>query len=385
MKTVLYMHGGSGNHGCEALVRTTAKLAKDSLNTDVILWSKAAQEDVKYGASQVVDKIVVTDDVPRNSFGFYTSYFKYKVLKKSSALHDQFMKNTFTDSIAISIGGDNYCYPWSAKEGVQVDKELRRYCQKNVFWGCSIEEEFMTPEVVEDLKGFDLITVRESLSYQVLKDHGIHAVQVADPAFLLEKKELPLPNGFVEGNTVGINISPLINDYEGGESIAFQNYVKLIEYILNETDMNVCLIPHVVWEQVDDRKPMQQLLELFKNSVRVILLDDHNCEELKGFISRCRFFIGARTHATIAAYSTCVPTLVVGYSIKSRGIALDLFGTHENFVVSVQNMKSENELALAFQQLALNENAIRLILKKKQPELVQRAGLAGLLLTELLE
>ena len=210
------MHGGSGNHGCEALVRTTAKLAKDSLNTDVILWSKAAQEDVKYGASQVVDKIVVTDDVPRNSFDFYTSYFKYKVLKKRSALHDQFMKNTFTDSIAISIGGDNYCYPWSAKEGVQVDKELRRYCQKNVFWGCSIEEEFMTPEVVEDLKGFDLITVRESLSYQVLKDHGIHAVQVADPAFLLEKKELPLPNGFVEGNTVGINISPLINDYEGG-------------------------------------------------------------------------------------------------------------------------------------------------------------------------
>lgn len=385
MKTVLYMHGGSGNHGCEALVRTTAKLAKDSLNTDVVLWSKAAQEDVKYGASQVVDKIVVTDDVPRNSFGFYTSYFKYKVLKKSSALHDQFMKNTFTDSIAISIGGDNYCYPWSAKEGVQVDKELRRYCQKNVFWGCSIEEEFMTPEVIEDLKGFDLITVREPLSYQVLKDHGIHAVQVADPAFLLEKKELPLPNGFVEGNTVGINISPLINDYEGGESIAFQNYVKLIEYILNETDMNVCLIPHVVWAQVDDRKPMQQLLERFKNSGRVILLDDHNCEELKGFISRCRFFIGARTHATIAAYSTCVPTLVVGYSIKSRGIALDLFGTHENYVVSVQNMKSENELSLAFQQLALNEKAIRLILKEKQPTLVQRAKSAGLLLTELLE
>ena len=383
MKTVLYMHGGSGNHGCEALVRTTAKLAKDSLNTDVVLWSKAAQEDVKYGASQVVDKIVVTDDVPRNSFGFYTSYFKYKVLKKSSALHDQFMKNTFTDSIAISIGGDNYCYPWSAKEGVQVDKELRRYCQKNVFWGCSIEEEFMSPEVVEDLKGFDLITVRESLSYQVLKDHGIHAVQVADPAFLLEKKELPFPSGFVEGNTVGINISPLINDYEGGESIAFQNYVKLIEYILNETDMNVCLIPHVVWAQVDDRKPMQQLLERFKNSGRVILLDDHNCEELKGFISRCRFFIGARTHATIAAYSTCVPTLVVGYSIKSRGIALDLFGTHENYVVSVQNMEKDSELTEAFQYIVENETKIKDRLTAIIPEYKERALSAGQALKDL--
>ena len=377
MKTVLYMHGGSGNHGCEALVRTTAKLVKDSLGTNVVLWSKAADEDYKYGADILVDKIVITDEVKRNSISFYSSYFKYKVMKNSSALHDQFIKNTFKDSVAISIGGDNYCYPWSAKEGVQLDKELRRYCIKNIFWGCSIEEEFMTPEVVEDLKGFDLVTVREPLSYEILKNHGVEAVQVADPAFLLNKKELPLPTGFVEGNTVGINISPLINDYEGGESIAFQNYVKLIEYIMNETDMNVCLIPHVIWEPVDDRKPMKRLLEIFKDSGRVILLDDYNCEEIKGFISRCRFFVGARTHATIAAYSTCVPTLVVGYSIKSKGIALDLFGTYDNYVVSVQNMKNDMELTKAFIFIVDNELTIKNRLNDIMPVYKEKALSAG--------
>ena len=377
MKTVLYMHGGSGNHGCEALVRTTAKLVKDSLGTDVVLWSKAADEDYKYGADKLVDKIVITDEVQRNSVSFYSSYFKYKVMKNSSALHDQFIKNTFKDSVAISIGGDNYCYPWSAKEGVQLDKELRRYCIKNIFWGCSIEEEFMTPEVVEDLKGFDLVTVREPLSYEILKNHGVEAVQVADPAFLLNKKELPLPTGFFEGNTVGINISPLINDYEGGESIAFQNYVKLIEYIMNETDMNVCLIPHVIWEPVDDRKPMKRLLEIFKDSGRVILLDDYNCEEIKGFISRCRFFVGARTHATIAAYSTCVPTLVVGYSIKSKGIALDLFETYDNYVVSVQNMKNDMELTKAFIFIVDNELTIKNRLNDIMPVYKEKALSAG--------
>ena len=377
MKTVLYMHGGSGNHGCEALVRTTAKLVKDSLGTNVVLWSKAADEDYKYGADILVDKIVITDEVKRNSISFYSSYFKYKVMKNSSALHDQFIKNTFKDSVAISIGGDNYCYPWSAKEGVQLDRELRRYCIKNIFWGCSIEEEFMTPEVIEDLKGFDLVTVREPLSYEILKNHGVEAVQVADPAFLLNKKELPLPTGFFEGNTVGINISPLINDYEGGESIAFQNYVKLIEYIMNETDMNVCLIPHVIWEPVDDRKPMKQLLEIFKDSGRVILLDDYNCEEIKGFISRCRFFVGARTHATIAAYSTCVPTLVVGYSIKSKGIALDLFGTYDNYVVSVQNMKNDMELTKAFRFIVNNELTIKIRLNDIMPVYKEKALSAG--------
>ena len=57
-----------------------------------------------------------------------------------------------------------------------------------------------------------------------------------------------------------------------------------------------------------------------------MILDEHNCMEMKGFIARCRFFVGARTHATIAAYSSCVPTLVVGYSVKAGGLQRDLLG-----------------------------------------------------------
>ena len=66
--------------------------------------------------------------------------------------------------------------------------------------------------------------------------------------------------------------------------------------------------------------------------------------ELKGYIARCRFFVGARTHATIAAYSSCVPTLVLGYSVKSRGIARDLFGNEENYVLPVQSLQEPDEL-----------------------------------------
>lgn len=376
MKIVLYMHGGSGNHGCEALVRTTAKIVKEATDSDVILWSQTVSEDKKYGISEVVDDIVATDSVNKNSIGFLWAYFKFKILKRNDALHKLFIKKLFKDSVAISIGGDNYCYPWSAKQGVELDKEIRQYCKKNVFWGCSIEEEFMTPNVVQDLKGFDLITVREPLSYKVLKNHGISAVQVADPAFLLDKKELPLPNGFIEGNTVGINVSPLINDYENGDSIAFNNYVKLIEYILSNTDMNICLIPHVVWEYNNDRKPLNSLYEKFKDTKRIIMLEDCNCEELKGYISRCRFFVGARTHATIAAYSTCVPTLVVGYSIKSRGIAVDLFGTYDNYVVSVQNMKTDSELTEAFKYFMDNENEIKNTLCDVIPKYKEKARIA---------
>ena len=66
---------------------------------------------------------------------------------------------------------------------------------------------------------------------------------------------------------------------------------------------------------------------MFIDTNRVILLPNNlTAIQYKGYIARMRFFIGARTHATIAAYSNCVPTMVLGYSIKSRGIAKDLFG-----------------------------------------------------------
>lgn len=89
------------------------------------------------------------------------------------------------------------------------------------------------------------------------------------------------------------------------------------------------------------------------------MIDDCNCLELKGYISRCRLFIGARTHATIAAYSTCVPTLVVGYSVKAKGIAKDIFGTYENYVIPVQSLENSDDLINSFTWIYENEDKIK--------------------------
>ena len=95
--------------------------------------------------------------------------------------------------------------------------------------------------------------------------------------------------------------------------------------------------------------------------------------ELKGYIARCRFFIGARTHATIAAYSTLVPTLVLGYSVKSRGIARDLFGSEEHYVIPVQGMTDANALADGFDWLLENESTIRCHLEAVMPDYIRKA------------
>ena len=54
MKLVMYAHGGSKNHGCEAIVRTTAKLLTE-IDSRPILLSYKKEEDEAYGLHQFVE------------------------------------------------------------------------------------------------------------------------------------------------------------------------------------------------------------------------------------------------------------------------------------------------------------------------------------------
>lgn len=47
-KIYMYAHGGSGNHGCEAIVRSTLKILND-VNVKKELFSTKPEEDQKYG------------------------------------------------------------------------------------------------------------------------------------------------------------------------------------------------------------------------------------------------------------------------------------------------------------------------------------------------
>ena len=130
-----------------------------------------------------------------------------------------------------------------------------------------------------------------------------------------------------------------------------ENYKKFIQYIFDNTDDSVALIPHVVWSGSDDRKPLTELYEAFKDTGRIALIGDRPAEGLKGYIAKCSFFVGARTHSTIAAYSSNVPTLVIGYSVKSKGIATDLFGTYENYCLPVQELSEPDSLIKAYNKI----------------------------------
>lgn len=374
-KVFLYNHGGSENHGCEALVRTVCELFKEE---DIILYSEMPQQDLHYGIQQFANVKSAKNAYSKLSPSFIKAYYSLKKKNDYFPLdilpYRKTIKEFRTGDIEISVGGDIYCYDDYPKY-IQLHQMICQRGCKTILLGCSLNEKlFNDPKFVEDMKSYDYISARESLTYELLKKAGFKSIGLSpDSAFTLPKEEVQLPSSFVENNTVGINVSPLVMEREQEDNVLLDNYRNLIAYILNKTDYAVALIPHVIWEGNDDRSILNKLYDEFKKSERIAVIQDCNCMQLKGYIAKCRFFVGARTHATIAAYSTEVPTLVVGYSIKSRGIAKDIFGSEENYVIPIEQIKEENKLTQAFIWLQENENHIKEHLKKRMPQYIKDA------------
>lgn len=372
----LYNHGGSANHGCEALVRTAAALF--SGGQPIRLLTEAPGEDLRYGIDRIADIHTATAPYSRLSPAFLRAYLTLKAKNEYFQMdvlpYRKPIRALSANMVELSVGGDIYCYEDYRKFILLHGMIAGRGC-KSVLLGCSLEEElFQDPEFVADMKRYTYISARESLTYEMLKKAGLTRIGLCpDGAFTLPKEELPLPAGFQVGNTIGINLSPLVVRKEAQPGIVLENYVRLIRHILDNTDCSVALIPHVVWQDNDDRTILKEIHDAVGCPERVILIEDHNCLQLKGFISRCRFFIGARTHATIAAYSTCVPTLVLGYSTKSRGIATDLFGADAHYVLPVQELCTPDTLTDAFRWLMEHEQEVRERLAAVMPGYIDRA------------
>lgn len=371
-KIILYPHGGSGNRGCEAIVRGTKKILD---NYELELFSSEIQQDLDVNLNEICEVRKERKEINRLSLNYLKAFISYNLFNDKAA----FDKITFShviqaskNSISLSIGGDNYCYG-DPQYIYLVNREMKKNGTKTVLWGCSVEEQKITSNMKKDLESYNLIVARESITYDSLIKINKNTVLYPDPAFQLPVEKLPLPKEFKENNTVGINISPMIIDNENESGVTLKNYIKLIQYIIDYTDMQIALVPHVIWSFNDDRKPLDLLYSMFKESGRVVKLEGYSACKMKGYISRCRFFIGARTHSTIAAYSTCVPTLVVGYSVKAKGIAKDIFGTFENYVIPVQSLKDENDLTIAFKWLLDNESEIKSHLNQFMPEYCARA------------
>lgn len=382
MKYFLFNHAGSKNHGCEALARGTVNIIENSdKNAEFILSSYDSQADeviddieikpAKRRELSLPERIIAALDLKINKSEIYALEKMYSPIVSDAADCD----------ICLSIGGDTYCY--GDNHEIQVlTRELKKTGKKTVLWGASIGETDLTDEKLESLGDFDAIFAREPITYELLKEKNANEniYLFSDPAFCMERENVEPIEGFTRENTLGFNISPLVAKGDPKKREIAEDFIS---FVLENTTLKILLVPHVVEENNNDYDFMKPIYEKFAETERIAILPPTlNATQYKGYIANTRFFVGARTHATIAAYSSGVPTIVLGYSVKARGIAKDVFG-EEKFVLNFNSLTDSKALEKEFLKLVVNEKEIRKELMGSIPLRMRSAMEAGEMLLKI--
>lgn len=393
-KVVITIGSFCYNRGSEALVRGTIDIVKRSIpDSKIVLCSGEEAFGAHLNIPNVDTYVRRQSYYGKLSLNRFLSNFYGKVLHNRAAADKVKYKSVLHEcrdaDLVIISGGDNYDKSYhmfdlmhSFNKAVRANTRARM-----VMFDCSLAAGEIDENVKKDFAMFDAITAREQDTYEAFKKAFPQKAvyYFPDPAFVMNKEKVDLPKGLIPGKTVGVNVSTMVTEehYGSNSHTVLQAYIALIKRILQITEYNVMLIPHVMRNL--DLKVLRSLYEHFADEERVFLIENEelNAPQLKYLISQCCIYVGARTHSTIAAYSTCVPTLVLGYSVKSIGIARDIFGSDEGYVVPVKNLTSENILADAFEHIYTERENIETALRDTMPAYIEKARSAGGLFKEL--
>lgn len=365
-KILLYGIGTYKNKGVEAIIQSTinqidGKKYEISAATHDYIYNKnfynnKIKKYIKhYTRSHELTPLEKKLEKKYQSIPF--DYNNYELLYQR-----QVVEQLENSDICISVGGDNYCYDYCTWL-YALDKKSKELNKKTVLWGASLFEEITDTELINNLRNFDALVIRESLSYEAVKKYVPEEkiLFAPDPAFSLEATEVKLDNWYKNRKIIILNLSPLTikNDNQ------YQAILYLIKYILKQTKYSICLLPHVTTEDCNDLTIIKEIKNNFKNEERIYLERDiYNYNELKYIISKAEMLIAARTHASIAAYSQSIPTLVIGYSVKAKGIAKDLFGQYDDYVIPSSEL-TKDKLLEKFKFIDEHKKEITKTLKDK--------------------
>lgn len=353
----LFILAGNGpydNRGCEAIVRGTTKILRAHFknprffclshfrNDEQYRKQKAQEydEDIEHLHSNRLSKKKIVQNFWRPSYLTYAYDHFRRPERVKYKLYEQMLPHLDDAAAVLSVGGDNYSLDYGVPRAfTDLDDVVIEKGKPIVLWGASVGPFSAKPDyerfMSEHLKKTTGIFARESATINYLNSIGVkdnvHAV--ADPAFVMDAvkpegidEELPIDKG-----SIGLNFSPLMAKYVTDGNLEKWSLIaaRIVSHVAGATEKPIYLIPHVTNAGSNDHSFMQGAVARISGSSENITLipPKYSAEETKWIIGRMAIFAGARTHSTIAALSSGVPTLSFAYSIKAQGINHDIFGS----------------------------------------------------------
>ena len=399
---ILAGNGPYDNRGCEAIVRGTVKILRHYYKDPSFLCVSffQNQEQFEKQRREEFDPAIVHKKTNTNHKRFSPRQGLQSIQRKiapSKYIHSVYKElfPTIKETEAVlSVGGDNYSLDYGIPRlFTGLDELVLKNEKPIIIWGASVGPFDRFPEyeryMKKHLQNVTGIFARESATVEYLEKIGItdNVHKVVDPAFLMdETKPQPRKEIKIEKDSIGINLSPLMAKYvsNGNMDSWIKTASEIVEEIVKKTGTKIYLIPHVTTPNSNDYLFLKEIQARIRDTEQKITLIPpiYNASETKWIISQMKLFAGARTHSTIAALSSYVPTLSFAYSIKAIGINRNLFG-HESHCLN-PNQLQPDVVAEKIGAMLEVSNQIRRELKEKVPVMQEKAMDAGKHLCEII-
>jgi colanic acid/amylovoran biosynthesis protein len=400
---LLVGNSSNDNRGCEAINRGTLAVLR-----------AATRIDLKAGTGVLADPDVIArqrancDEGDPETFGIAVDRTRRLAGRLRRRLFGgrQPIRVTGLDPwlgnarMVLEVGGDNYSLDYGRPDvHLEIDRQILDQGLPLAIWGASIgpfdaDPAFET-EILAHFARLSRIFVRETISHDYLVERGLRNVSLmADPAFLLKPAAPPeiLWDEAAAKGAIGLNFSPFQAKMFGGEAINYWQFgpaqfdplvalcAQMVAALVRRYDRPILLVPHVITDFAwnNDWALLQRVMGALAPSIRdrvQCLPSNLRSAELKWAIAACSMFAGSRTHSTIAAMSSGIPTLTFGYSRKSVGLARDLYD-HDDFCIPL-NRFSVAAVMAAFDRMMEQEGDLKLLVARQSGISVERALAAG--------
>jgi polysaccharide pyruvyl transferase WcaK-like protein len=399
--------GNSANHnrGCEAIARGTLATFNEitggeaALSSGVIVHSDVAERYVTSHPQhpdepeQFALRPRLADDIGSRALAFGLGRrrrYRFGGLDRQLAGATRMLE----------VGGDNYSLDYGRPYlFIDLDREIQKTGRPLAIWGASVgpfsDDPGFEAEMTRHLSVISHIYVRESLSFDYLTGLGLTNVTLAaDPAIVMPPSE-PATPGYDTAKfkgAIGLNFSPFQARQLSKSGRAYWETtreelehlsafaVEIVRWTLANDDRPVLLVPHVMPPEAwnNDHQLLTAAYKRLEPRLQervAVLPPTLTAPEIKWAIAQCSVFAGSRTHSTLAAISSSVPTLSFGYSRKATGLMRDLYG-HGEMCVEGSELSVASVVA-ALKRLFEAELSLRPVLSERVDDWRQKVLQAG--------
>ena len=376
----------NGNRGCVALAYSIMFLLDELLSGKGIKYELFLSGDglgdngrhsIKVGDTHIT--FVSLADISATSVKQrLKQIFKYKSLayaRKAYREADFILDIGQGDSFADIYGKKRFDWIFSQYElGMKYKKP---YCILPQTIGPFADED-SRKRAVEGIKYAQCVMARDKQSYDYVKElvSEKDVSEIIDVAFFMPYKRKAFDKNFVH---VGLNVSALLwhggytRNNQFGLKVDYQALIHaLIKHFLLEKNVVLHLIPHVVGSErhvENDYAVSYDLCEAYGSERLVLAPLFLDPIAAKNYIAGMDFFMGARMHSTIAAFSSGVPVVPMAYSRKFNG----LFGdTLQYPYVADMKMQQGDEILSCMKDSFLARHDLKVMVNERMNGIVKQ-------------